>query len=344
MSFAARLFDPDDFDESRRSNLRAVTVPEVVTAYLADLSGRVERGEYSADALKDATRYLREFSARFPINLDNCRQHDLTSFLNDNASRWPSVSMKKGVCRRVITCFRWATEEELIERCPYHMPSSIRGVPEEIRRPAEENEYQALMLHGSEPLRLGLFLLYRTGIRTKEMRLLTWDNVVLDHEVPHLRWEKHKTRRRTGKTKLVGLDDETVAFLRNLKADREAKGWLNRLVCLNSDGNAWDRHTFARHLRRTAERIGLDDDVSQRMSAYGIRHTVAVQAIEGGANAKDVADHYGHTDTRMIERVYASHTMHRLQHLGNVAKKITDARKKPAPPTEPPTGAPPKTA
>jgi integrase len=322
---ALSLFDPSDEGRDVR---QAITVPQVVDLFIANLVSRVATGDYTPQALGDATRDLLRFAARYPQPLEQCRQHDLTAWLNEN-TQWKATSTKKRIVSTLLGCFNWALDEELIDRNPYRNPRILRGVPNHIRRPAEAREYIALMQHTtSRPMRQALFVLRRTGMRTCEMRELRWDEVFLDAIVPHICKQKHKNRRRTGKPRLIGLDPATCAFLAAMRRNRMRMGILHPNVFLNCDGKPWDRHTFARHLRRTAERIGLDEGVLERVSGYCFRHTFTVDGLEGGANPKEIADHLGHSDTRMVETVYGSHVKDRLPHMGKIATDISRRRKK----------------
>lgn len=295
------------------------TVPSIIDLYLESLLVRHVAGEYAKDALSNARRELRRFADSFAIAITDCRQHDLTRWLSINP-QWKSSCTKKRVASTILACFRWAEEEELVPKCQYHWPKSLKGLPDKVRRPADPFEYVALMRGGSRELRRALFFLRRTGCRTCEMRELCWQDVHDDH----ISLEKHKTRRKTGRARKYGLDRSTANFLRALRRNRQ--GHPEDHVFLNCEGGKWDRHTFARHLRRWAKRIGLDEGVETRVSAYCLRHTYAVDAIEAGVTSRQIADQQGHERTGMIDTVYGSHTRQRTAHLNSVAEDILRKR------------------
>ena len=173
-------------------------------------------------------------------------------------------------------------------------------------------------------------------MRTCELRNLTWDEVFLDGPSPHLSLTRHKTFRTSGK-RIIGLSASTARFLRNLGQQYERRcncacetcqADISPNVFTNCHGTPWDRHTFARHLRRTAKAIGLDDGVAERISGYCLRHLFTVDAIEAGISTRMIADQLGHARTGQIDTGYGSHTRQRVEHLSSVAEEINRKRNK----------------
>jgi integrase len=299
-------------------------VNAVIDLYVEHLRARNRAGDYTDDALKGVIFELRRFGLEFGHQtIAACRQHDLTRFFGMNP-QLKAPDTKKRVANTILGCFVWAFDEELIDRCPYRQPKALKGLKGHIRRPADSSEYVMLMRFGSRPLRRALFMLRRIGIRTKEMRDLTWPDVDLGIQ-PYIHLDKHKTRKKTGKARKIGLDTATANFLRALKRNQRGQ---SEHVFTNCDGTPWDRHTFARHLRRYAERLGIDEGVDERVSAYCVRHTYVCDGIEAGVTTRRIADQMGHIKTTMIDTVYGSHTRERAEHLGDVATEILRKRKR----------------
>jgi integrase len=299
-----------------------ISIAAVVRAYLAHLERQTKAGAFSPDHLDNVRRDLTRFQAFVGGDkiVSACRQHDLTSWLTSNP-QWKSVSTRRNAIASVVSCFAFAEEEEMIDRCPYRRPRSLRNAVVEPRRPASVVEYLELFRNGSRPLRNALFFLWHTGARTCEMRAVRWDDIVFGAE-PRIILFEHKTARKTGKPRIIALNAVVAKFLMWLK-----KRSKSQFVFVNCDGTPWDRHTFARHLRRTAERIGLDEGVEDRVSAYCLRHAYTCAALVAGLTTKQVADQLGHTDTTMVERVYGSHTTGDMRYLSNVADQIQKRRK-----------------
>ena len=318
---AIRLFVPESHGDE-------ITVPEVVSAYLAALKLRVDADDFSHDNYLNAQHYLRAFATAFPVPVSQCRQQDFAAWINGNP-RWASGHTKKGIVGRVLACFRWATDTErgsLIDRCPLRRIKAVSSIPYKPRRAASPVEIVSLMRHGSLALKQGLWFVYRTGCRPCEMRELIWPWVHIDGPAaPHLKLERHKTFRQTGKAKIIGLDDATVKLLRFLRR-RHSLDAVH--VFLNCDGLPWTRRALALNLRRCAVRAGLDESVQSKVSAGCLRTTYACDLIEAGFTNREVADMLGHTTTEMVDLVYGAETRERVEHLGNVAKAAALRRRK----------------
>lgn len=316
-----RLYSPANHEELPEPETNTT---EVVRAYLAYLRVRVARDDFDPDHYANIKYRLDLFVAQFRQPISKCRQRDVVQFVAANP-QWKSAHTKKNAVTTIVGCFRWAADEEggaMIDACPYKRVKAISAIPYEPRRPASSAEYVALMRSGSRPLRRALFFLRRTGARTKEMRELRWKCVILDVTSPFILIVKPKAFRRTGKSRKIGLDTATANWLRAMRRGASDEDF----VFTNCDGTPWERRVFSRHLRRYAERIGLDEGAESRVSAYCLRHSYTVDAIEGGATTREIADQLGHSTTAMIDAVYGKHTRHREGHLGNVQKKILNCR------------------
>lgn len=293
-----------------------LTVLAVINLYLSHLKRRVETGDYSAHAYEDAERDLRRFAGVYGQQvMGQCRKYDLTAWFDANP-QWDSPHTRKRMWGTLVRPFLWAEDQELIAKSPYKKPRDLK-ITTQPRQPATVEDYVLLMRYGNRPLRRALFFLRRTGARTCEMREITWPEVDFERGVIVKQW--HKTSRKDPKPRLIGLDPATLRFLRNLYRQRPPN---QDRVFLNRRKTPWDRHTFARCLRRVAERIG----VGPEMSAYGLRHLWAVTAVEIGLPDKSVADQLGHSSTRLIPW-YAAQTSSKTDHLRRVASAAIRRRR-----------------
>lgn len=295
-----------------------VTVSDCVRNYLAHLDAMAAAGEYSHDHLANVRRDLanfESFTGNGAKDVGDLRQHDLTAWLS-RQTKWKSVYTKRNAVSAIVACFRYAEDEERIDRSPFRRPRALRGAKGKPRRPATAEEYLSLIRGGSRALRRALFFLWHTGARTCEMREATWADVTFG-DCPRIVLFTHKTARKTGKSRMIALNVVAAKFLAWLKSRA-----TSAYVFTNCDGSPWDRHTFARHLRRTAKRLGLDEGVNERVSGYCIRHSYTCAALTAGFTSKEVADQLGHVDTKMVERVYGSHTQQDVAYLSRLAENI----------------------
>lgn len=254
------------------------------------------------------------------VPLAQATRDDLTRWLLANP-QWQAGWTQCNNLLAIVTCFRWH-EEETGERVPYRR-SALPDFDKRSRRAAERHEYIALMRHtSSRELRRALYALWNLqGIRTCEMRGLLWTDFRSERrgrqqgQQPSVlgdddfAWErafiliaKHKTRKKTGKPKLIALTRRQARWFAALYRQRPA-GVPH--VFLNTEGGPWTRDALAKHLRNTARRIGLDDGIADRISAYCFRHTFATEADAAGMPQARTALLLGHQGTEMLNRVYS---------------------------------------
>ncbi len=344
---------PDDGQLPKRPAAGGPTVSDVVAAYLNHLAALAQAGEYSRDALANVRRDLERFAAwcrpckahrdgarpacrecasHGERSAQDCCRNDLVDWLLANP-QWKSNHTKRRVLAGILACFAWAADEaDLIPASPYKKPRRLR-LPVKPRREARPEEYLALMRKGSRPLRRALYFLRRTGARTCEMREVEWPQIDWENSVVVL--VRHKTDGSTAVSRRILLDPGVLRFLRNLK--RQAVPGQQK-VFVNTDGTAWDRHTFARHLRRYAKRIGLDEGAAERVSAYCLRHFFTGLMGEHGWTDRQVATMLGHSSTRMVSNYNHNRENQRLlrQLASELRKKKPRQAHKPRLPTEPP--------
>ncbi len=298
-------------------------VHDVVNVYLANISSRIHSGTLSEQCAENYRRDLACFLEQFGQRpIENLRQHDLADFLEAHPT-WTAVNTKRSRIASVLACFRWARDEEIIAVCPYASPRSLRGLIAETRRPATLEEFDALMAVGSPALCRALSFLFLTGCRTCEMRLLTWDNVRLDDpgHAPHLVLFKHKTVRKTGRPRIVGLDPQAVHLLQSIRSTQSGD-----FVFTNCDGLPWTKNAFCHNVRRAAKRAGLDDGAEDRVSAYCLRHTYACDGIEAGFTADQVAHQLGNSP-EIVTRVYSKKLGQRVDFVSSIAVAVGERRR-----------------
>lgn len=267
--------------------------------------------------------------------LSEASHDDLSRWLLANP-QWSSGHTKDNNLRSILDCYRWYAEE-FDGRCPFKRKKLPKFV-KPPRRDATDREYIALMRHsgliaGDDPLgpgrrvqgsarelRRALWCLYNLGIRTCEMRGMLWSDfnwqtgVVLTYQ--------HKTARQTGKPRIVVLTPRQYRFFRNLF--RQRPPWPDN-VFLNTDGDPWNRHSFAKILRETARRLGLDEDAAARITGYCFRHSYATQSDEAGVKHEDAAMLMGHSP-EVFEKIY-SKAPSKVRHRRRVAREVEKGRR-----------------
>jgi len=316
-----------------RHKIRMNGIGSVIRAYLDFLRVRVETRDLAPASLERSQKYLTAFARQFGHKpLAEARRHDLTAHPG-----WRSPWTKGDAIGNIITCFRWAEDEELSERAPYRRSRFFRfaGKP---RQPMSLADYVKIMRaamgryglprRGSaQALRRALFFLRRTGCRTCEMRQVRWADV--DWQASVIRLEHHKTARATGDVRVIGLDPCALRFLQNLHRQRSRQGeaYPDEHIFLNGCERPWKRTAFGRLFRKYAMAAG----VARGITPYGLRHLFTVLGIENGVGERQLADQLGHTTTKFVA-YYGRTTRFKSAHLCGV---VTSVLRRPQAPARP---------
>jgi integrase len=205
--------------------------------------------------------------------------------------------------------YNWAEEEGIIDANPLkkvRKPPSVKR--ERILTPAERQE----ILHAikDRQFREFVYAMQETGCRPGEIRKVTAAMVNLELEV----WvfEEHKTRKRTGKPRIVYLTPGMTELSKRLVSEYPA-GPLFRGP---RGKKPYSRNAVRCRFRRLREKLPhLKGVVS-----YSYRHSFITDALVNGVPVATVAELAGHTDLKMIQEHYG-HLSQKVQHLRDAAKK-----------------------
>lgn len=228
---------------------------------------------------------------------------------------WSSSSQRHAAAF-LKRCWKWAHDQGFIgqnllaglklKECEYRdevMPSDVheRLVRECMRVP--ESRPFALYLIAS-----------RSGARPQQIREVTAKHVSADG----FQWvfKAHKTRAKTGKPLVVYLPP-CLRTLTRILVDVHPTGPLFR----NSRGDAWKKDTVTQRMDRLRKKL----DLPAGTVAYLYRHSMATDALMAGQSTAVVAQLLGHTDTRMVSKVYGHLDKH-SQFLVDAANATAKAR------------------
>lgn len=209
----------------------------------------------------------------------------------------------------VKRCFKWAEEEGVIDRNPFR---AVRKPPvgrrDRILSPAEKKEI--LETIKDRPFRQFVFALYETGCRPSEVARVTAANY--DRARGLWVFDQHKTRKKTGKPRVVYLTRAMVELTEELVA-KYPEGPLFRG---NRNKKAFSRNGIRCRFRRLREKLPhLKGVVS-----YTTRHTYTTEALTNGVGVVEVAELLGHKSTEMVVAHY-NHIDQKTQHMLEAAKR-----------------------
>ncbi len=225
------------------------------------------------------------------------------------ASRKLGQSTRRGAITAVKSLYSWAARN-----CGMPQDHPIRHMERpqmKRRRPLSTQEVKAVF--GAVTDRA--FLDFLTALRLTGARLSEVASVTAA-DVQDGAWvlEQHKTKGKTGKARVIYLNEEMVALTKRL-AERNPEGPLFR----NHRGDRpWTRNAIRCRFKRLRVKLGLDAGVV----CYGLRHAFVTDALERGVPIATLAEIVGHRDTKMISEVY-SHLHERREHLRKAVEQAT---------------------
>jgi integrase len=129
---------------------------------------------------------------------------------------------------------------------------------------------------------------------------------------------EHKTKKKTGKPRLVYLTPAMLELTRKLM-ERYPTGPLFR----NSRGKPWTRNAIRCRFRNL--RVKLPH--LKGVVSYTYRHSFVTDALENGVGVAQVAELLGHTSTDMVMQHY-QHLRETREHLKQVAVQATQGNAK----------------
>lgn len=284
-----RLFRPEDGPPDDAPH----TVADVIALYLRHCA--VE-AVHCPEARAQREHILGLFVADHgDLLVAQCRPHHLTDWIESHPS-WKSVSTRRAKACMVSAAFRWAANGERIARNPFH---AVRYGDAERRPDLPDETLDQVLQHANKRYERAVRFLRLTACRLTELCEAEWPNVDLDRGI----WiiHRHKSRKRTGKPKVVALVAEAVALLRAIQSENtEPAGF----VFINNRGRPWTRSSLGQCLRYMKRAHGIKTPAS----LHGIRHRWGSCAVANGAPIKLVSAQMGHSTTTVTEKYYVDLT------------------------------------
>jgi integrase len=209
----------------------------------------------------------------------------------------------------VKRCFKWAEEEGVVDRSPFRgVKKPPVGRRERVLTPAEKREVLGAIR--DRPFRQFVFALFETGCRPGEVARVTAQHF----DAARGLWVlgTHKTRKKTGRPRIVYLTPAMVELTRELIA-KYPEGPLFR-------GNRSHRGFTPNGIRCRFRRLRAKLPHLQGVVSYTARHTYATEALAAGVGVMEVAELLGHTSTATVQQHYA-HLDQKTQHMLEAAKR-----------------------
>ena len=228
-------------------------------------------------------------------------------------SGYNPTSQNRGV-GALQRAFNWAVEEEHISVNPIAHVRKPKGLVRDRILTVEERELILSSIKGPA-FREFVHGMTLTGCRPGEVARVNREIVNLEAGL----WifTKHKTVKKTGKSRIVYLCPEALELTKRLVANCLDDGPIFR----NSRGKPWTRNAIRirfRNLRKKHPEL-------KGVIAYTYRSSFATDALEAGVPDATVAQLLGHTNTGTLHKFYAR-LSHKVEHMKDAAEKATQDR------------------
>jgi integrase len=297
-----KLIDAHERGEAAKADPHTILARNVCDKFLIAAERSVE-----AVTFEWYNKYLQSFcDLHGGLRAADLRQLHLTAWLDAHPG-WKAS--RRHAIIAVKRCFKWAEEEGVVDKNPFRgvkKPSVNRR--ERILTPAEKKEI--LEAIRDKPFRQFVFALYETGCRPSEVARVEAKN--FDAQRGLWVFEHHKTRKKTGKARVVYLTPAMVELTKELAA----KYPTGPLFRGNRNKKAFSRNGIRCRFRRLREKLPhLAGVVS-----YTARHTYTTEALTNGVGIMEVAELLGHTSTEMVQKHYA-HLDQKTQHMLEAARR-----------------------
>jgi integrase len=282
-----------------------MTLADLVEDYGADLERRAKLKELKPRTVESYREILLPFSrALGRTEIQSLRPHQLTTWLASTA--WgPTRQRYAGAVLKAA--IRWG------RRAGHHDSDPLRDwSPPKARRretAASRDQVRKLLdvcLHWTH--REFIEILAETGCRPSEVAAVTASMV----DAAGKRWvlPEHKTRRTSGKARVVYLSDRATELSVSAAA-RHAVGPIFR----SSSGEPWTKNGWGKLVGRVRKRAGLPKGIT----AYAMRHGYATAALQTqppaivaallGHSSVATLRHYDHTSDLAAELSRAAATI-----------------------------------
>lgn len=241
------------------------------------------------------------------LRIRDLRPYHVTRWLDQ---RYPDADNDTvaGAITAIKRAFNWAVDEGYIKESPVRRikkPSTTGRGEEAYLSPAQWEQLITEVHKRARPGEAHSFLDYltvmkETGCRPQEIRRVEARH--LDKANRQWVFAESESKGRKEKRR-VELGDLAFGICQRL-ALQYPEGPLFR----NSDGKPWTNYALACRFKRLSDKLGF------KAFPYAIRHTYATDAILNGVDIITVSRLMGHSDLKMLERIY-QHVMRDKDHM-----------------------------
>ena len=273
--------------EEARTVVAKVTGEEVCDLFIRHAESHLRNS--TATAYRNTLLPFASFVKKMDGNA--VQPKDLSRYM-DRHPNWNNTT-RYNVITGVKRAWSWAKSEGHLT--VNNLAEVKRPRPQRREEIPDDKEVQRLFDAAKPELREFLTFLNETGCRPGEAFIIERRHVDLTHREVRFKIGEDKTSGKTGRPRVIHLNDQALAILKKLIGSSEP-GPLFR----NSRGKPWNRNS----VRCAINRIRVKSDLSVDMVAYALRHRWITDALARGVSIAMVAEMCG-TSAEMVARVYS---------------------------------------
>lgn len=296
-----------------------MTLDSAIEAYLAHL--KVERN-LAENTLLSYSRDLRQFSEHIHSDSDSATK--VSGITNPDISGWLAAQLERGLKPRSVArglstvrgLFRYLLQARVVTITPtanVDLPRYGRRIPKIISL----NDVESLIAAPDRTKPEGqrdhamIELMYATGLRVSELCALQVRDVDLQAGVVRVDAGKG------GKQRVIPLGDPARDAVKSYLEDgrpvilrKKGGAGSTPQLFVSRRGTGLTRQAFWKNLKRYAEKVGIEGDVSP----HKLRHSFATHLLERGADLRVVQELLGHSDISTTQ-IYTHIAQERLRTL-----------------------------
>ncbi len=209
------------------------------------------------------------------------------------------VTISMGLCV-LRTFYNYLNEQELFRGI-----SPAQYLPEFVCKPTGEQDYLSVdecfkMLESIDTktnigLRdyTALAFMWSTGIRSKELVLLKWEDI--DLEDGHFIVKKGKGKKQRQIYLNERLKQDLIKF-KKASSNQKPKDWIFKLSLTYQDPQKKQVHLSSNRLCEIIKNIAKKAGIKRKIGARTIRHTFATHMYEAGISVNDIKEIMGHAE------------------------------------------------
>jgi integrase/recombinase XerD len=292
-----------------QGNPKAATLPTPLDGSIAEYLAWIVERHYSASTVTQSHRHLRWFSdwakdrgveRAGEVTLAVLELYQSHLYAARKADGQPlSIASQVGRLQAVRSLFRWLVRQHYLAANPA-ADLLLPKLPKQIENPLSLEEVERVLAQPSlaDPLGLRdraiLELAYSSGLRRSEIVRLRLSDVDFCHRTAFVRQGKGK------KDRLVPVGERALAWIE--KYLREARP---QLVAGVDAGELflgeYGEPLSPSRLTYLAGRYMRQAEIGRKGACHLLRHTMATQMLEGGADIRYIQEMLGHENLQTTE-------------------------------------------